>query len=112
FLWLLGRDWRAGAALSGIAAGWLPWFLYQTRTIYSFYAVAFAPWLVLVVVCCLSLVLGPATASPARRRWGAVAVVVYLTLATAWFAWYYPVHAAVVIPRDEWRMRMWFDFWN
>ncbi|MFC6421166.1 dolichyl-phosphate-mannose--protein mannosyltransferase [Ornithinimicrobium tianjinense] len=112
FLWLLGRDWRAGAALSGVIAGWLPWFLYQTRTIYSFYAVAFVPWLVLVVVCCLGLVLGPATASPRRRRWGAVAVVVYLALAAAWFVWYYPVHAAVVLPRDEWQMRMWFDFWT
>ncbi|MGO0577906.1 dolichyl-phosphate-mannose--protein mannosyltransferase [Ornithinimicrobium panacihumi] len=112
FLWLLGRDWRAGAALSGIIAGWLPWFMYQTRTIYSFYAVAFVPWLVLVVVCCLGLVLGPADASRQRRRWGAVAVVVYLTLAAAWMAWYYPVHAAVVIPRDEWQLRMFFDFWN
>ena len=112
FLWLLGRDWRAGAALSGIVAGWLPWFLYQTRTIYSFYAVAFVPWLVLVVVCCLGLVLGSADASRRRRRWGAVAVVVYLTLAVAWFVWYYPVHAAVVIPRDQWHLRMWFDFWT
>ena len=64
FLWLLGRDWRAGAALSGVVAGWLPWFLYQTRTIYSFYAVAFVPWLVLVVVCCLGLVLGCAGLKP------------------------------------------------
>ncbi|MFK5633330.1 dolichyl-phosphate-mannose--protein mannosyltransferase [Ornithinimicrobium sp. LYQ103] len=111
-LWLFGRDWRAGAVLSGIVAGWLPWFLYQTRTVYSFYAVAFVPWLVLVVVCCLGLVLGPAGASPRRRRWGAVVVVVYLALAVAWMAWFYPVHTAVVIPRADWRLRMWFDFWN
>lgn len=112
FLWLLGRDWRAGAALAGIVAGWLPWFLYQTRTIYSFYAVAFVPWLVLVVVCCLGLVLGPERASRRRRRWGAAVVVAYLVLATAWFVWYYPVQAAVVIPRGQWQWRMWFDFWT
>ncbi|MGD8151176.1 dolichyl-phosphate-mannose--protein mannosyltransferase [Ornithinimicrobium sp. Y1694] len=112
FLWLLGRDWRAGAALSGIIAGWLPWFLYQTRTIYSFYAVAFVPWLVLVVVACLGLALGSANASRERRRWGAVAVVIYLALALAWFVWFYPVHAAVVIPRQQWDLRLWFDFWN
>ncbi len=112
FLWLLGRDWRAGAALSGIVAGWLPWLLYQTRTVYSFYAVAFVPWLVLVVVCCLGLVLGRADASPARRRWGAVAVIGYLTLAAACFAWYWPVHTAITIPREAWNLRMWFDFWT
>ncbi len=112
FLWLLGRDWRAGAALAGIAAGWLPWFLYQTRTIYSFYAVAFVPWLVLVVVTCLALVLGPADAPAQRRRWGAVAVIGYLTLAAAFFAWYWPVYTAITIPREAWNLRMWFDFWT
>ena len=112
FLWLARRDWRAGAALAGVVAGWLPWFLYQTRTIYSFYAVAFVPWLVLVVVACLALVLGPAGASRRRRGWGAAVVVVYLALAAAWFAWYWPVHTAITIPRPDWELRMWFDFWN
>jgi dolichyl-phosphate-mannose-protein mannosyltransferase len=112
FLWLFGRDWRAGAALSGIVAGWLPWFLYQTRTIYSFYAVAFVPWLVLVVVTCMALVLGAPDASPRRRRWGAVAVVAYTVAAVLMFFWYYPVHTAQVIPREEWTWRLWFDFWT
>ncbi|GAA1137896.1 phospholipid carrier-dependent glycosyltransferase [Ornithinicoccus hortensis] len=112
FLWLLGRDWRAGAALAGIAAGWLPWFLYQTRTIYSFYAVAFVPWLVLVVVCCLGLVLGRDSDPPARRRWGMAIVCTYVLLAVALFAWYYPVYTAEVIPRTQWQWRLWFDFWT
>lgn len=112
FMWLIGRDWRAGAALSGVIAGWLPWFMYQTRTIYSFYAVAFVPWLVLIVTYCLSLVYGRAEDPLVRRRWGAVIVILYVTAAVALFVWYFPVHTAVTIPRVEWRQRLWFDFWN
>lgn len=112
FMWLLGRDWRAAAALSGVIAGWLPWFLYQTRTIYSFYAVAFVPWLVLVVTYCLALGLGGVDDSPRRRRIGLAVVIGYVVLALLWFAWFYPVHTAEVIPRQQWRLRIWFDFWN
>ncbi|HEU5388502.1 MAG TPA: hypothetical protein VFV73_21605, partial [Streptosporangiaceae bacterium] len=30
--WLLHRDWRAGAVLLGVLAGWGPWFPLVTRT--------------------------------------------------------------------------------
>ena len=112
FCWLLGRDWRAAAVASGLIAGWLPWFLYQTRTIYSFYAVAFVPWLVLVVVYCLGLVLGSEGTSLRRRQIGASIVVLYVVLAVAMFIWYFPVHTAQVIPRSQWNLRLWFDFWT
>ena len=45
--WLTRRDWRAGAVLVGVAAGWLPWFGYAKRTQFYFYSVAFVPFLVL-----------------------------------------------------------------
>lgn len=32
YRWGLRRDWRAGAVLCAVAAGYLPWFLYQERT--------------------------------------------------------------------------------
>ncbi len=112
FLWLFGRDWRAGAALTGLVAGWLPWFLYQTRTIYSFYAVAFVPWLVLIVITCMALVLGRDDASLTRRRWGSIIVIGYAVGAVALFIWYYPVYTAQTIPREEWQWRLWFDFWT
>ena len=44
--------------LAGIAAGYLPWFNYQSRTIYTFYAVAFVPYVVLAVTYVLGLVIG------------------------------------------------------
>ena len=59
YRWLLRRDWRAGAIACGIAAGYLPWFLYQDRTIFFFYAVVFVPFLCLAVAMMLGALLGP-----------------------------------------------------
>ena len=69
------------AILAGIAAAWLPWFTYQERTIFTFYAVVFAPYVILAVTYCLGLILGPAHASLKRRRIGAGLVGAYVVLA-------------------------------
>ncbi|WP_052436890.1 hypothetical protein [Georgenia sp. SUBG003] len=53
-----GRDWRAWAVLAGYAAMYLPWFAYAHRTIFTFYAVAFVPFVVLCLVYVLGLVTG------------------------------------------------------
>ena len=53
--WLVRRDWRAGAIAAGLVGGYLPWFLYQDRTIYTFYAIAFEPWVVLAVTFLVAL---------------------------------------------------------
>ncbi|MDP9417954.1 MAG: phospholipid carrier-dependent glycosyltransferase [Actinomycetota bacterium] len=110
-LWLGRRDWRAGAALAGVAAGYLPWFAFAERPIFYFYAVVFTPFLVLAVTLCLGLVLGPADASPRRRKAGAFAVGAYTLLVVATFAWLYPVLSGQVVPYDEWYSRMLFPSW-
>lgn len=111
FLWAARRDWRAGAVLAGVAAGYLPWFLYQERTIYFFYAVAFVPYLVLAVTMCLGLLLGGPGATPARRQWGAAAGGAYVLLAIVNFWWLLPVLSAEVIPYADWAARMWWKSW-
>ena len=70
YLWAARRDWRAGAILAGVVAGYLPWFFFAHRTIFSFYAVVFVPFLVLAVTMCLGLVIGGDDASQRRRQWG------------------------------------------
>jgi len=106
--WLLARDHRAGAILGGVAGGWLPWFLYQERTIFQFYAVAFVPWIVLAVTYCLGLFLGP----PGRpRRDRALLVGAYLLLAVVVFWFFSPILTARVIPHGDWLMRMWLPSW-
>ncbi len=111
FFWLLRRDWRAGAIMLGLLAGYLPWFRFQERTIYSFYSVAFVPWLVLAVVFCLGLILGTRTDSEFRRRWGAAVVGGYVLLVVVNFWYLYPILVGHVIPYDSWSNRMWFQLW-
>ncbi|MGH8891871.1 MAG: dolichyl-phosphate-mannose--protein mannosyltransferase [Actinomycetes bacterium] len=111
YLWAARRDWRAGAILAGVAAGYFPWFYYQERTIYSFYAVVFVPFLVLALTMCIGLLIGDDAASPRRRQWGAAAGGAYVLLAVANFAWLLPVLSAEVIPYAEWAQRMWWKSW-
>ncbi|MGO8887044.1 MAG: dolichyl-phosphate-mannose--protein mannosyltransferase [Streptosporangiaceae bacterium] len=112
--WLTRRDWRAGAVLMGVAAGWLPWFWFawhDHRTMFYFYAVVFEPFLIIAITLGLGLILGPATAGPGRRTGGAVAAGVYLLAVLADFAYLYPVLAAQVIPYGSWVSRMWLHSW-
>ena len=110
-LWLLGRDWRAGAVLAGLAGGWLPWFLYDERTIYTFYAVAFVPYVVLALTMALGLLLGPPDASTDRRVTGAAMAGSVVVLAVLAFAFFYPIWADMLIPHSSWVDRMWLPSW-
>jgi dolichyl-phosphate-mannose-protein mannosyltransferase len=112
--WISRRDWRAGAVLVGVAAGWLPWFWFawhDNRTEYYFYAIAFLPFLVIAITLCLGLVIGPVDAPPGRRAIGAVLAGAYLLLVLANFAYLYPVLAAQGLPEPFWHQRMWFSSW-
>lgn len=118
--WAARRDWRSGAILAGIVAGWMPWLIFLDRTIFSFYAIAFTPFVVMGLAMTLGAMLGrsPETvpdddydAVARRRTWGAVAAgsIVLLAVIAAW--WFYPVWTAIEIPYDMWRLRMWMPTW-
>ena len=110
----LGADAATGGrapSSPGVVAGYLPWFFFQARTVYSFYAVAFVPFLALAVTMCLGLVIGSDAASARRRQWGAAAAGAYVLLAVANFGWLLPVLSAEVVPYAEWARRMWWKSW-
>ncbi|MFH8789444.1 dolichyl-phosphate-mannose--protein mannosyltransferase [Streptomyces roseoverticillatus] len=111
YRWALRRDWRAGAVLCGVAAGYLPWFLWQERTIFVFYAVVFLPFLCLTLAMMIGAVLGPPGSSERRRVAGAVGAGT-LVLLIAWnFIYFWPIYTGHAIPIEAWRNRMWFDSW-
>ncbi|GAB7106739.1 phospholipid carrier-dependent glycosyltransferase [Streptomyces phaeofaciens JCM 4814] len=109
--WALRRDWRAGAVLCAVGAGYLPWFLYQDRTIFSFYAVVFVPYLCLAVTMMLGALLGSPRASEKRRIGGVVAVGVIVLLITWNFIYFFPIYTGLTIPYPDWGARMWLDSW-
>jgi dolichyl-phosphate-mannose-protein mannosyltransferase len=113
-LWRVRRDWRAGAVLLSVAAGWLPWiwfYWHDHRTEFYFYAVVLDPFLVIAITLCLGLIIGPARAAPARRVAGALVAGAYLLAVLADFAYLYPVLTAQVIPYTSWLSRMWYHGW-
>lgn len=109
--WAFRRDWRAGAIACGVAAGWLPWFLYQERTIFLFYAVVFVPFLCLAVTMMIGAIIGPPGSDERRRTFGAVAAGVLVLLVVWNFIYFWPLYTGQAIPMDEWRNRMWLDTW-
>jgi len=105
------RDWRAGAVLLGVAAGWLPWiwfYLHDNRTEFYYYSIAFEPFMLIAITLCLGLIIGPARAAPSRRALGAVGVGGYLLAVLLDLAYIYPILTAEVIPYTSWLARMWF----
>ncbi len=110
--WVGRRDWRSGAVIVAIAAGWVPWLLYLDRTIFTFYTIVYAPFVAIALAMSLGTVLGPSAAPLARRRNGALAVGLFLiaVVVVAW--WFYPVWTGEVIPYEAWRLRMWMPTWT
>ncbi|MFI6443388.1 dolichyl-phosphate-mannose--protein mannosyltransferase [Kitasatospora sp. NPDC050543] len=111
YRWVARRDWRAGAVLCGLAAGYLPWFAYQERTIFLFYAVAFVPFLVLALTMMIGALIGPAHASRERRIIGSSVAGLLILAVMCNFLYFYPLYTGQTIPMEDWRGRMWFNSW-
>ncbi len=111
YRWVMRRDWRAGALLSGVVAGYLPWFMYQERTIFLFYAVCFVPFMVLAVTMMIGAMLGPADASADRRLAGTTAAGLLVTAIMWNFLYFYPILTGQTIPMSDWNGRMWLSTW-
>ncbi|MFY7065596.1 dolichyl-phosphate-mannose--protein mannosyltransferase [Nocardiopsis changdeensis] len=113
--WVTFRDWRAGAVLLGVAAGWLPWFAFPDRPMFLFYALPMLPFLVLAIVLMLGLVMGAGEESPRfspyLRALGGIVFGVVMLLIIAHFAYLYPVLAAYPLDQEMWDERLWFRVW-
>ena len=97
----------AGFILLAIAAGYVPWFLFQKRTMFSFYAIAFEPFLILALVYCAKLILGEEPWSRNRK----LTVVFIVLVIAANFIYFLPIFTGSVITYNSWYHHMWLPSW-
>ena len=110
-LWVGARDWRHGVAVVGLASTWLPWFVFDDRPIFFFYAITSLPFLVLSVALAMGHLVGPSDEPTPRRTFGVVVAGSYTVLALIAFAWFWPIWTDVLLTKSEWDARVWFRRW-
>ena len=110
-LWVGTRDWRFGVAVIGTLVTWLPWFLYDTRPIFIFYAILCLPFLVLAITLVMGKLLGRTTEPSGRRTVGVIVSGSFFVLVLVNFAWFWPIWTDQLITHREWIERIWFKRW-
>ena len=93
--------------VTGIAAGYLPWFFFQKRTVFSFYAIVFEPFLILAIIYCAYVAL--LHFENKRNIYtilGLIGLVIFIN-----FIFFLPVFTGDVITYDSWQARMWLPSW-
>jgi dolichyl-phosphate-mannose-protein mannosyltransferase len=111
YAWVARRDWRYGVVVVGLLSAWLPFFRYEDRPIFSFYAVTAVPFTVLALTLVIGRLVGPDGVAPRRRMWGTVVAGALVTLVVANFAWFWPVYTHELITTPEWLQRIWLRRW-
>jgi dolichyl-phosphate-mannose--protein O-mannosyl transferase len=85
-------------------AGYLPWFFFQKRTVFTFYAIVFEPFLILAIVLMAKL----AYEYDERFKFLIGAIVILIALN---FFYFYPLFTGSNIPYNAWSARMWWSSW-
>ncbi len=117
FVWALGRlivrrDLLAGAVIVGTLGGWLPWTLYPDRIMFTFYSVAFSPWVMLTLTWALWRIAKPPRLEGAWSRNGGLAVGGFIATALLVSGFFLPLWIGQWMPYDYWLSHMWlFNKW-
>jgi dolichyl-phosphate-mannose--protein O-mannosyl transferase len=101
------------AIICAMLASWGIWLQYPSRTMFSFYGVAFLPYLIMCFVYVVSRVIKP----PKLQIIGGGQVIKYVIFAVILVAiiylsvYFYPIWTAAPISKGDWSNRMWFNSW-
>ena len=98
-------DPAATIIITGLVAGYLPWFFFQERTVFTFYAIIFEPFVILALVFAVRSILAT------FKVRGEVIVAALFILIFLNFVYFLPIYLGEVITYDAWQARMWFPSW-
>jgi dolichyl-phosphate-mannose-protein mannosyltransferase len=100
-------DAAANLVVLGLAAGYLPWFAMQQRTVFSFYAIIIEPFLILAIVYCAKLLLSSGFKPVISQSIvGGIFALILLC-----FLFFFPLFTGQVITYEDWNLHMWFNSW-
>ena len=88
----------------GIVAGYLPWFFFQKRTVFTFYAIAFEPFVILAIVLLAKL----AYEYDERMKYVIALAVIAIAIN---FIYFYPIFTGTITTYEAWYSRMWWSSW-
>jgi len=91
----------------GISAGYLPWFFIQQRTMFTFYAVIFEPFMLLAIIYCAKLLLD----SSLKQEYSKAFVIGIMVLIFLNFIYFLPLFTGEIINYSEWIKMMWLTSW-
>jgi dolichyl-phosphate-mannose--protein O-mannosyl transferase len=107
YRYLRTRERVIGLVLIGVGALYLPWLLIPDRTVFQFYAISFLPWMILGLVLVIQI-LYRAIGETKLAKTLAVGFFVLAALVSIFFL---PVNIGLVVPFDQWQLRMWLPSW-
>ena len=91
----------------GFAAGYLPWFFLQKRTVFTFYAIIIEPFLILAILYCAYLFLKRSS----NKRVAQIVIATFTLSVFICFIYFLPVFTGEVITYEAWRAKMWLPSW-
>ncbi|MEY3736953.1 MAG: hypothetical protein RLZZ251_669 [Actinomycetota bacterium] len=105
------RERSALLILLGLGSNLLPWFLFQERTMFFFYAITCEPFLILALVYMAQQGLQSASDRPQLLRQRRFLTYGGTALIGLCFLYFLPIFIGLAIPYDSWLHRMWLPSW-
>jgi len=102
--WLHRRDRISSLILASFLAGYLPWFFFPDRTMFTFYAIVILPFLILAICYLANELL-------LQQKGARVIIALGFAVVFAVFLYFLPINIASIITFEQWQARMWLESW-